>query len=914
MARPSRQAVESRSRVVSIPIRCKEFVGRATELAHLVTCRRRSADRHGGTVLVAGEAGIGKTRLVDEFVAASSSSTALVVRATCREFAQSPFGPLIDVVAQLGQSTSFFGDSSSEEDQLHALLEAVASVSARRTIVVIVEDLHWASREVVLCLYELANAAEHQRALFVLTYRDSEIDPSHTSFIALGKIARGRSASFVALKPFDHDLTLAILAGALDAGMHVPHVVLDGIARRSEGIPLFAEEMLRHAIDGHVLSAAESQSIPISLQAVVRERIARCSPRERDALDMIALFERSFDRTELMAFAGWEAPSEGEIATLVDQQLLVRDVFGGFRFRHALTRDVIYSDIPERTARPIHRRIADALEITSSPSVSEIAYHRWQSGDFAKAAAWAEAAGALARSQFAYPESIRWYERAIIAYGESAQATARIRLELGKALVAVHEIVRGLAAYEAVVAWARDRDVPLFVRARRLIAGTIANDGRTDEAIALLRATRSSLDAGNGPLSAGLTIRIASCCLVKEDTSEARRELAPLEPETLDIAQRAELYLLRSSISACDSTEDATWRSDSIKAVALYREIGSAPFVHYAEVQFAMQAFGRGNLRDARAALERAERASLESASSFNELPLSFANLENSAGNLNAVRTWLARVRTSPQLTSRVLEKLVRIELGLAEDDVAGLSQLLDVPLVAEAVRADPTTGLRLGVATARALFCLDRISQAHSMLERIAPHGVAPCQTALAMLDIAALRPNLCTAFRQRLATTAQTPFIAAVSTSFALECGDDVVVSPSAVADAMAYFDFEGWALRAARVAELAANHVDAAHRYRTAGNVAGLRRLGLTAFRSPKALAAPTSSTHLTARERDIARLVAIGKSNRIVANDLSLSHKTIEKSLTVIYAKLGVQSRAQLAAYVTRASGLGTDLNT
>jgi DNA-binding CsgD family transcriptional regulator len=890
--------------VLSVPIRCKEFVGRALEFEHLVARRRSAADLKGGAVLIGGEPGIGKSRLVDEFVAACSRSTVRIARTACREFAQSTFGPIVDIVAQLGEPTDFIGSSASEEAQLHRLLQAIARSSARRTTVIVVEDLHWATKELVLSLRLVAAAAESQRVLLVLTYRDNELGSSHPSFIALGKLTRERSVSVVTLRPFERELMLTVLTGALGPAQRLPHVVLDRVAKRSEGNPLYAEEMLRHVVDAREAGAGEGDDVPISLQAVVRERIERCTPRERGVLAMAALFARDLDAAELETIAGEDAPTERELSSLVEHQLLVRDAAGRFRFHHALTRDVIYADILEGAARPIHQRIADALEAAQSSSIAEIAHHRWHSGDLASAAASAEAAGALARAEFAYPECIRWYERAIVAYGEDSHAANRVRLELGKALVAAHEIERGLAAYTSVVAWARHRDVSLFVRARRLIAGTIANDGRPDDAIALLVDTRSSLDATADPsFSTGLTIRIASCSLIKENMSEARRELALLDPTVLDSGQRAEFYLLRSTISGHEPAEDAAWRADSAQAVALYRELGALPFVHYAEVQFALQAFGRGNLRDARAALERAEDASLENASSFNELPLTYALLENAAGNLGASRTWLGRVRPSPQLISRATERLARLELSLALDDVTDLGGLVDVALAEELLSADATNGVRLGVATAQAFVRLGHLARAHELLERFAPCAGRPYQTTIAMLGVASLRPDLCLTYRKRLALEARTPFLDAIATTFELEC--EPSVPRAAVAKALAFFDSEGWAQLAARVAELSGDLTDAAQRYRAIGNVAALRRIGFAAFRPTHETTVDAGLTHLTGREREVARLVANGKSNREVAASLSVSSKTVEKYLTLLYGKLGIQSRAQLAALFSRA---------
>ena len=133
---------------------------------------------------MAGEAGIGKSRLIAEFTAASRNSTARIVRAECREFAQSPLGPFSDILSVLGEPTAFLREAPSSEAQLEELLATFARVFERRATVVIVEDLHWASRELVSALRLLVARAQTQRALFVISYRDNEIVPGHANFIS----------------------------------------------------------------------------------------------------------------------------------------------------------------------------------------------------------------------------------------------------------------------------------------------------------------------------------------------------------------------------------------------------------------------------------------------------------------------------------------------------------------------------------------------------------------------------------------------------------------------------------------------------------------------------------------------------------------------------------------------------------
>jgi DNA-binding CsgD family transcriptional regulator len=539
----------------------------------------------------------------------------------------------------------------------------------------------------------------------------------------------------------------------------------------------------------------------------------------------------------------------------------------------------------------------------------EIAHHHFLGGDLARAAGPCEAAGTLARAQFAYDECIRWYERALVAYGSDGAAAARVRLELGKVLVYAHELERGIAEYEAVAAWARTHDPVLFVRARKLIAGTIAADGRREAAIALLEATLATLGGQHAALGRELALRIASFVLLRDDPSDARATLALLEPAELGLEARAEFYRLRSDMHAHEPADDAEWRRDAARAIELYERSGSTRFEHYTRVQFGWQALARGDVASARTSLETAERRSNESASTSNHLPISFAFVECAAGRFDAARAWLARVTTSQQLIERALEAVVRTELALALDDVAELERRIELALIGELERADEARGaFRLGTAFGCALLRLDKRPEADRLFERVAPLARTTYEIVPGALALSAVRPDLTNPFLALLERGHSTPFLAAAAALVRAEV-ERSAGRPCDVAslrDARAFYELAGWPALAARAAELEGDRAGAAQLYRAIGHVAGVRRLGLAAFRTAgsPALAGDIES-ELSARELEVARCIASGASNREAAATLSLSIKTIEKHLSSIYLKLGLHSRAQLAAYVAGA---------
>src|SRR5579863_3652517 len=138
--------------MISTRILCQAFVGRAAELEHLNARRRGAGDGHGGLVLIGGEAGIGKSRLVREFTDQLNRRMSAVASSPCREFAQKPLGPILDVLAQLGGPAANAIAGASKNERLDAFAGGFERIAAKRTAVAIVEDLHWADLDLVQTL------------------------------------------------------------------------------------------------------------------------------------------------------------------------------------------------------------------------------------------------------------------------------------------------------------------------------------------------------------------------------------------------------------------------------------------------------------------------------------------------------------------------------------------------------------------------------------------------------------------------------------------------------------------------------------------------------------------------------------------------------------------------------------------
>jgi len=903
--------------MISRRVVCKKFVGRLSELDHLSTRRRAAADMKGGAVLVAGEAGIGKSRTIAEFIKITRSRVAL---AECREFGQSPLGPLDDILNELDDGGTWPRPFGSPDERMAEMLAAFARLTARRATVIVIEDLHWADPELLAALRILTARAATQRLLIVVSYRDDEIGPRHRNFVALGRLVREPAASVVKLERMNPPQLADLVRSALEGGESLPPLVVDDVVRRSDGNPLFAEELSRHALD-RAPSSRDRESVPLTLHAIVSERLLACSERERRLLFAAALCGRRFDLDILDdVFAERETPEErsASLRRLCDMQLI--DPVDGqprsFAFRHALTRDALYSEVLPSDAGPMHRKIATAIgaRTDAGKRAIEIAYHYWQSGERELAAEPCEAAARAARAALAYGDAILWYERAIEAYGKAEERVARATLELGKIFALAEEKASAFEAYARVERYALQHgDMALLVRPRKLMAGMLVNDGRMDDALRLLDDTLALLAAPEyDGLRTELYLRIALHLIQQQDPERLRRALenvdvARLEPGSVTVA---EYHHASAYLAACARDVDA-WAAHYESARDVYVAMRAFPFVRYSYADQAWQAISLGLLPLAQSLVTRAAAASSESASTVNDVPLTLAYACFCAGRFADARSALGRAIPSQLLSCRWVVALVNAELALASGDDDALRETLDPELIAELARQETFGFIRLSATFAAGYVRLGRRAEARVLLEGAAARIRSTLDLVPAMLTIAELAPDLARPLRPLLAASVGGDAYATA----ALDLMDaELARCDGASADAerlgvaaRGAFERLGWPLAAARAAIVAGRSTEALAIYRRIDHVAGVRRLADFAGSVPNTEVDRVDV--LTVRERELAHLIAAGKSNRDAADIMAVSEKTIEKYLTSTYAKLSLTSRMQLAQLVLSGRGGG-----
>lgn len=902
--------------MVSTPVLFRTFLGRSSELEHLLARRREAAAGRGGIVFVSGDAGIGKSRLVREFCARLPRRTTRIAIGAYREFAQRPLEPLLDILAHLDtRSTRLPNElaAGSRREYMAALVEAFDRVAAAGTTVIVLEDLHWADREGLQVLHALCERANSRRLLFVGTYRAGEIVPSHPNFSLIGRLLREHTISLVNLRPLVAKDVSELLRNALSGRASLPAALLDDVRRRCDGNAFFAEELLRYAIDhfeaGERVSAS---SMPVSLHAAVRDRLELCSAAARTLLLQAALFGRRFD-LEIVRSIFSPAADEREtkaLLELVNLGLLEPGAEGSsdYRFRHSLLRDIVYAEIPAEERRSLHGRIGETIAARADAGrhAESLAHHFWHAGRLERAAPYCVAAAEAARAVHAYDDASDWYERASECF-TADEDVARVLVAAGQVCTYTDRIDRALSFYRAAIErYARCERIDDVVITSVLTAASMYENGRSDGALALLDGTRRRWAALASPtVRDRLLLRLGFLFASARRVDEAWTCLEAIDEAGIDPASllAAERFILKSGLHA-QRAEPAPWRAAFERGFALFERLEAIPDNRrIALSNAASQAFNLGEPVLAREYQTRALELARAIRSNLDHERMRLAQLELHAGNLEAARSLLRETQPPDRFASRVERAILEawFALLLGDDAAEGAP---DFGLVAEAVSGGHTSALvRLACAFGPLLLRGGREREAEALFARAAAALETPFDQTFSIAALALFRPELITRVRSLVADAAGRKDDRVNRALLALL---DAAVPAASIPDAKELarsaareFGALGWPWLAAQADELAGDRKRALQCYRKIGAVGEIRRLERASIARE---GGARRGGVLTPRERELARLVASGEGNRAAAKRLSITEKAVEKYLTSIYAKLGMASRVQLAAYV------------
>jgi DNA-binding CsgD family transcriptional regulator/tetratricopeptide (TPR) repeat protein len=373
---------------------------REAQLASLGEYAGEARHGDGRMVLVAGEAGVGKSALVEQ-LQRNLPAASWFWGACDGLFTPRPLGPLFDIAGKLGGELLELCRADAPREALFgALLRQVSEPDALH--VVVVEDVHWADEATIDLLRFLGRRIRDATILLLVTYRDEGLTANDPLRIALGDLATQRSVRRMSLAPLSADAT-AVLA----AGCGLEAAALYGL---TGGNPFFVTEVVQSGMG----------EVPPSARDAVLARVARLDAGARDVLDAAALIGTRVEPRLLEAVTGSPSPAADE---LLESGLLSVDGTA-LSFRHEIVRRAVQEAIPPLRSGLTHSRILGALQDLGCDDDARLAFHAEAAGDGAAALSYAAAAARRAVGLGSHREAAAQFERALRFADGADPATA----------------------------------------------------------------------------------------------------------------------------------------------------------------------------------------------------------------------------------------------------------------------------------------------------------------------------------------------------------------------------------------------------------------------------------------------------------------------------------------------------------
>ena len=403
------------------------FVGRTRELEELERALDATRAGNGATVLVAGEAGIGKSRLASELgkLARDAGFEVLLGRSIDLVGTELPFQPFVEALRPLGEPRLL--DEQTPGSQLRVFENTLALVTNRACaapVMLVLEDLHWADSSTLDLVVFFSHNLDERPVLLLGTYRADEPDSAERMRSLAEGVRRSGSALVLELGPLQPDELTTLLEARADASLSAAEA--STIIARSEGNPFFAEELLAAA-------GGSGGGLRGDLRDLLLRRVACLDQSTQGMLRLAAVAGRDVGYPLLQALAGVPEPGVREsLRQAVDHGVLIADqASGSFRFRHALLAEAVYATILPGEREDLHARLANAL-VRDGASAAELAPHWAAAGHDSQALVASVEAARQVEAAFGLAEAHAHLKRALTLWPAVPDAAELTGIDLAE--------------------------------------------------------------------------------------------------------------------------------------------------------------------------------------------------------------------------------------------------------------------------------------------------------------------------------------------------------------------------------------------------------------------------------------------------------------------------------------------------
>jgi hypothetical protein len=539
-----------------VPVRwMSPLVGREREWATIQQWVNAKADYASEVLLVVGEPGIGKTRLLEELRATMQADQVLWGRGFAAEMVR-PYGiwtdalrslaipPSVTIPPELSFLLPEMGQPTKTARERSHLFDAVVQLIAEWTnqapLVVIFDDIQWIDEASSALLHYTIRLLGHLPVRFAYAGRSEELEENPVISRVVQALRRERRLRTLKLQPFDRAQTAELIRTVQINFSNLSVEAFDQVFTDSGGNPLFALEVAR--------ALSQNQSAHANdLEGLIGDRLQRLDDGAREVLPWAAALGRNFNPTIVAQVANYPLPQLLMAIEQLERQNIIRPSTGagneiGYDFAHNIVRQVVYQQLSEPLRHLIHMQIAHKLnQLASSDNAlaSDIAHHASLGGDHELAASAALLAAERCLKLFAYAEASKLAQQGI-QHSQRLDSSSRVRLQ-----------IRLLKCY--ILAGVTKEQIPqLEATLNQLIIETIALNLKDEEAIALEVLMALSYDYDNltsvhqHSLQAAERVRLASSAVMARTLAHSGWCLAEIERDM----DRAEALLLEAQLLA----------------------------------------------------------------------------------------------------------------------------------------------------------------------------------------------------------------------------------------------------------------------------------------------------------------------------------------------------------------------------